>query len=82
MSKTVVQVLKEVNEKVDHGDYLCLQQVIYNYSDGTNGNPCFRFIRRDAQGRMKAQRGQAAIQDLDLIVHMAKKMEKVELKFS
>ena len=82
MSKTTVQTLREVNQKLSDGDTLCLQQVIFDYGDGTNGNPVFRYIRKDSEGRLKAQRGQAAIPSLDLMATLMAKMEKVALKFS
>lgn len=80
-----IQVLKEVREKLSDGEYLCLQQVVYPISkeDGvTFSDIAFRFIRRDAKGHMKAQRGQAAIPDIDLIITLANKMELTRLILS
>ena len=82
MAKTTVQTLREVSEKLNDGDTLCLQQVIYDYGDGTNGDPVFRFIRKDTQGRLKAQRGQAAIPSIPHAERLMKEMNAVALKFS
>ena len=83
MAQTRVQVLREVKEDTRDGDYLCLQQVIYDHGNGNNSDPCFRFIRRDARtGNMKAQMGQAAIPSLEVITRMQKQMQKIALQFS
>lgn len=81
MSKTKVSILKEVSQKLKDGDTLCLQQVVYNHSEGQHDDPCFRFIRRDSEGRMKSQRGQAAIPDLTILESLYKRMLKESFKF-
>lgn len=80
--KTKVIVLKEVGQKLKDGDTLCLQQVIYSNDEGSNDNPCFRFIRKDSKGKMKAQRGQAAIPNLEILDSLRKRMEKESFKFN
>lgn len=79
--KTRVQVLKEVSRKLRDGETLCLQQVYYDYGDG-QGDAAFRFIRRDSTGRLKAQRGQAALPNLSLVTEMATELSKVAMQIS
>lgn len=69
--KTRVIVQKEVKVKVPqfNNDSLCLQKVVYQYPDGQR-DAGFRFIYRDAQDRMKAQRGQANLLSLDLVAEL------------
>ena len=55
---TTVTVLFEVTKKLTGGESLCLQYARYNYPDQRQ-DTAFRFIRRDAANRQKAQRGQA-----------------------
>lgn len=79
MSSTRVTTLVEVSKKLKGGETLCLQQAIYDYGDGTK-DLAFRFIKRGGDGKLKAQRGQAGIPDLDiaegLIAEMRTKMLK------
>jgi hypothetical protein len=79
MSQTRVNVLREVKRDVGY-DYLCLQQVIYDYGNDA-ADLDFRFIRRDKEtNRLKAQRGQAALNSLDAIIDMAQEMKKKMIK--
>ena len=70
-----VTCLKEVTRDLDDGETLCLQLAVYNYTDGGT-HTRFRFIRKDVNGRLKSQRGQAGIPKLSLILDMAKEMQK------
>lgn len=80
MSKqTRITVLLEVTAKIPGGDTLCLQQALYNYGDGTK-DVMFRFIRRDPNGNMKSQRGQAGIPNLAVITKLVTRMGGVYLK--
>lgn len=81
MGKNTVQALKEVSKELPDGDSICLQQVIYNYSDGTNSDPSFRFIRRDIRGHLKAQRGQASIPSLGVMRNLMTEMNDIRLRF-
>lgn len=74
-------ILKEVQRKLPDNDSLCLQQVIFTHSDGSNDLPSFRFIRRCDKGNMKAQRGQAAFISLDVIEELVNDMRKISFKF-
>lgn len=80
MSKTSVFVLNSVECKVDNGtgDSLCYQKVIYQYDDGANSQPCYRFIRRGSDGKLRAQRGQAAIPSSKVAIDLIEKMRLEE----
>lgn len=75
-------VLNEVSKKLKDGEVLCLQEVLYIHTaedkNSSASLPCFRFIRRDELGRMKAQRGQAAIPNLKMIGVMTMEMNKLK----
>lgn len=73
-----IMVLKEVFHKFKNGEKLCLQQVIYN--DGGEPLVSYRFIRRDAKGNMKAQRGQAAIPDLKIAQKLIEQIQKIAIR--
>jgi len=64
MAKTRVVVLSEVTERLLDGETLCFQHVIYDHGKGERSKPCYRFMRRDSNGNLKAQMGQAAIPDI------------------
>jgi hypothetical protein len=76
-----VQVLRESKMKLNDGETLCLQQVFYDHGEGA-GDLAFRFIRRDAKGHMKAQRGQAAIPDLKMAGQLIEELNKTAMKIS
>ena len=74
-----VQVLREVKRKLEDGETLCLQQVFYDHGQG-EGDFAFRYIRRDEKGHMKAQRGQAALPNLDLAGELISELKKITIK--
>lgn len=63
MNKTNVTPLFEVTRDLPGGETICLQYARYNYGD-RNQDTAFRLIRKDPEGRHKAQRGQAGIATL------------------
>jgi len=72
MSMTRVEVLFEVYKQLSDGEKICYQSCIYHH-----GTVCdvedFRFMRRDAGGKLKAQRGQAGAKHedfMDLVLAM------------
>jgi hypothetical protein len=73
---TYVTPFKEVSVKLDDGDTLCLQLAVYHHSD-EDQEMLFRFIRKDKNGKLKAQRGQAGIPKLNLIIKLAEDMKKI-----
>lgn len=69
-----VTVVKEVTQPM--GDHtLCFQKVVYCYNDGETEEG-FRFIYRDKNGALKAQRGQANLHSFNMIRHMLSNAEK------
>lgn len=79
---TRVQVLREVQRKLNDGETLCLQQVFYDYGGDGEGDLAFRFIRRNGKGHLKAQRGQAAIPNLRVAGELIQELEKVAMKIN
>jgi len=67
---------KEVCKTYDNGYQLCLQQVVYQYSEGT-GDIGFRFIRKTPQGALQAHRGQARINTLEDAQMLIEDMKKL-----
>lgn len=72
--------LVEVSKTLESGESLCLQQAVYQYDDAGCSDLAFRFIRRDIDGKLKAQRGQAGIPELDDAIELIKKMKKKLIK--
>lgn len=75
--KTKVVVLFEVKTKLPSGEFLCLQFCRYEYSPAKN-DTAYRVIRRDAKGKLKAQRGQAgfaSLAELEALVILAKRAD-------
>ena len=70
-------VVKEVKTKLEDGEFLCFQE-IYPIIDGKRypEDTSFRFIRAEADGRLKAQRGQAQakVDDFEKILNEMKKI--------
>jgi len=56
--------LTEVSIELDNGEELAFQYALYRYSDGTSER-LYRFIRKK-EGKLKAQRGQAGIPNLQV----------------
>lgn len=79
---TRVQVLREVQKKLNDGETLCLQQVFYDHGGNIKGDIAFRFIRRDVKGNMKAQRGQAAIPALHVAQELILELNTKAMKIS
>lgn len=82
MSKVKVRstrfaVLDEVKEKLKDGteDSLCLQIGIYLHPYGHE--PGIRFMRRGANSKMKAQRGQANCLSLKIIKKLVDQAESI-----
>lgn len=76
-TSTMVQVIHEVWKLLPDGEKLCYQSCTYHYPEGHSDNR-YRFIRRDANGNLKAQRGQAGASHADfvsLIVAMEKRLK-------
>lgn len=74
---TRVTVLDEIKEALRDGtnDFLCLQRVIYVHKDHNESG--IRFIRRGADGKMKAQRGQANCMSIKTIGNLVQRAEKI-----
>lgn len=77
MSQTRITIIKEVKEKLvgdRFGETICLQQCVYDYGDGSNSGVVYRVIKRDTEGRLLPQRGQAAIPSLDVLERLIQRM--------
>lgn len=78
---TRVFPLTEVTTPTDCEETLCFQEAVYNYPD-QKADVRFRFIRRDKNGNLKPQRGQAGIDDLDQALNLILEMaEQKGMKF-
>lgn len=67
-----IKILNEVKKQAKDGDFLCLQQVIYPYSDDTEKEG-YRFIWRTSDGNMIPSRGQARIPSLAITLELISK---------
>ena len=77
MNQTRISIIDEVSIKLKE-ETLCLQYCIYDYGDNDR-NKAYRFIRRDPEGRLKPQRGQAGIPNLELVDKLLKMMREVQI---
>ena len=69
MSNTLISVLHEVKKQSIDGGYLCLQHVVYPYSESDNKEG-YRFIWRTEDGKMQPSRGQARIPSLSVALEL------------
>jgi len=69
-----ILVLDEVKSTSADGFSLCFQKCVYKYPNNLD-QPAYRFIYRDPQGRMRPQRGQAAIPNFRVLKSLLKKAE-------
>lgn len=67
-----IKILNEVKKQAKDGDFLCLQQVIYPYSDDKEKEG-YRFIWRTSDGNMIPSRGQARIPSLAITLELISK---------
>jgi hypothetical protein len=75
MSKTNYIITLEVKTQLADGEYMCLQKV-YPRVDGKNyyEDQGYRFIRALPNGSLKAQRGQAQIENLSIMKSLIEEM--------
>ena len=69
MSDSSIKVLHEVKKQAKDGEYLCLQHVLYPYSD-SDDKEGYRFIWRTEDGKMQPSRGQARIPSLSVALEL------------
>ena len=70
-----IQVINEVSKEGDGGWFLCLHWCTYIYDDGRMERG-YRFIWRDEEGKLRAQRGQACIWSLNFAQELIYKAKK------
>lgn len=58
------------------GETLCFQHCVYNENNGKDAWLAYRFVRKNAKGHHKAQRGQAAITEIEDAVTLINMMLK------
>jgi hypothetical protein len=74
MAHTRIHIIEEVKKKLKSGEYLCFQYCIYDYGNG-NKEKAFRTIRRDKDGNLKPQRGQAGVPRIEDLEYLITKMK-------
>lgn len=77
MTRTIVVPLTETSIELSDGVEIVLQKAVYRYAEGGKPDIFYRFIRRE-NGKLKAQRGQCGIPDLETIRILVEEMEHTE----
>lgn len=75
MKRTAVIPLTEVSIEVSDKEEIVLQKALYRYANG-GSDIFYRFIRRE-DGKLKAQRGQCGIPNLESIRVLITEMENM-----
>ena len=64
-----IKILHEVKKQAKDGEFLCLQHVIYPYTE-SNDKEGYRFIWKTIDGKMQPSRGQARIPSLSIALEL------------
>ena len=78
MAKARVEILKEVQHKAEDSEWvLCFQKCVYHYDNG-RADDGFRFIWRKEDGKLQPARGQARIEDAQVMYYLIDEAVKAE----